>query len=172
MILKIGGCLFILFSSVVLGVYYSFKTEYRISDLLEMKKAFTLLMAEIQFNLSPLAEAMKNVSSKVKNPVNKIFKEFSDKLGDCDKNAEELWKCVLLENLKYSYFEKEDIESFISFGKTLGYLDVKQQSNNIEMALSYIELKTSELFEKSQKDKKMYRSLGFFGGVVIMVILI
>lgn len=172
MILKFGGCIFILISSIALGIYYSFKTEYRMNDLVEMKKALILFMAEIKFNLSPLAEAMSNVSAKVNSPAGKIFKDFSERLGDCDINAEELWKNVLLENLKYSYFENEDIENFISFGKALGYLDVKQQSSNIEVVLSYIELKISELFEKSKRDKKMYGSLGLFGGIVVMVVLI
>ena len=63
-------------SSCVLGIYYSFKTDYRINDLIEMKKALILLISEIEFNLSPLAEAMKNISYKIDIPVSKIFFEF------------------------------------------------------------------------------------------------
>ena len=64
MFLKVIGGILVLISSCVLGVYYSFKAEYRINDLLEIKKALLLLISEIEFNLSPIAEATKNISLK------------------------------------------------------------------------------------------------------------
>ncbi len=158
-------------SSCVLGVYYSFKTEYRINDLLEMKKALTMLISEIEFNLSPLAEAMGNISSKAGVPINRIFSEFSKKLGSDGSSAFEVWRSVWKEQADFTYFAHEDIETFISFGQSLGFLDRKQQNNNIKIALSYIENKIPELLEKSKSNKKMCRSLGIFGGAAVMVIL-
>ncbi len=163
MILKILGGVFIMISSCVLGVYYSFKTEYRINDLFEI--------SEIEFNLSPLAEAMGNISFKAGIPVSKIFSEFSKKLGSDGNSAFEVWKSVLKKEAVYTYFASEDIEAFISFGQSLGFLDRQQQHNNIKMAISYIENKIPELLEKSKSNKKMCRSLGVFGGAAVMVIL-
>ena len=171
MILKILGGVFIMISSCVLGVYYSFKAEYRINDLFEMKKALTMLISEIEFNLSPLAEAMGNISFKAGIPVSKIFSEFSKKLGSDGNSAFEVWKSVLKKEAVYTYFASEDIEAFISFGQSLGFLDRQQQHNNIKMAISYIENKIPELSEKSKSNKKMCRSLGVFGGAAVMVIL-
>jgi len=171
MILKILGGVFIMISSGVLGVYYSFKTDYRINDLLEMKRALTMLISEIEFNLSPLAEAMENISSKTGVPIGKIFYEFSKKLGVDGSSAFEVWKNVLREQAAFTYFASEDIEAFISFGQSLGFLDRQQQKNNINIAVSYIENKISELSEKSKSNKKMCRSLGIFGGAAVMVIL-
>jgi len=165
------GCALVLLSSCVLGIYYSFKIEYRMSDLLEMKKALVLLVSEIEFVSAPLAEAMASISSKVDKPIDKILYDFSDNLGKLNLSAGEVWKRSLEDNIKSTFFEKEDIESFVSFGKTLGYLDRKQQNNNIEITVRYIDAKISELVEKSEKNKKMYKSLGLFGGMVIMVIL-
>lgn len=171
MFLKVIGGVLVLISSCVLGVYYSFKAEYRINDLFEIKKALLLLISEIEFNLSPIAEATKNISLKVKKPVCDIFSKFSERLGYGNCSAGELWKLILEEKSQNTYFEKEDIENFISFGQTLGYLDKQQQSNNIEITVNYIDNKISELSEKSKKNKRMFRSLGFLGGFVIMVIL-
>ncbi len=158
-------------SSCVLGIYYSFKTDYRINDLIEMKKALILLISEIEFNLSPLAEAMKNISYKIDIPVSKIFFEFSEELEKKECSAGEKWENILNKNSKFSYFNNEDIENFISFGHSLGYLDKQQQNNNIKITLEYIENKVSELLEKSKVNKKMCRSLGIFGGAAVMIIL-
>lgn len=171
MILKILGGIFIMGSSFVLGMYYSFKTDYRINDLLEMKKALIMLISEIEFNLSPLGEAVKNISFKVNIPVSKIFSEFSEELEKKDCSASEKWKKVLNKNFDLSYFNDEDIENLISFGQSLGYLDRQQQINNIKITLEYIENKVSELMEKSKINKKMCRSLGVFGGAAVMIIL-
>lgn len=171
MVLKILGGVFIMISSCVLGVYYSFKAEYRINDLIEMKKALTMLISEIEYNLSPLAEAMSNISSKAGVPVREIFSKFSKELGSDGNSAFEVWKNVLKKEAVSTYFTSEDIEAFISFGQSLGFLDKQQQHNNIKMAISYIENKIPELMEKSKSNKKMCRSLGVFGGAAVMIIL-
>ncbi len=171
MVLKIIGCSFILISSCILGIYYSMKTEYRIADLLTIKKSFSLLLSEIEFNLSPLSEAMKNISLKVNKPFRNIFYEFADRLGKEDKSAEQLWSDCLTKYSKNTYFEKSDIDNLMILGQTIGYLDIKQQRDSIKFAVDYIENTIDEIKEKSQKNKKLYKSLGFFGGMVITVIL-
>ncbi len=171
MFFKIMGGVIVVLASCVIGVYYSFKVEYRIEDLSEMKKALTLLSSEIEFNLSTLAEAMKNISLKVRSPIKDIFEEFSMELEKRTCKSGELWENIMNKYFCDTYFEREDIESFISFGHTLGYLDAKQQNNNINLCVEYINNKISELKEKSYKNKKMYKSLGLFGGIVIMVII-
>jgi len=158
-------------ASCTLGIYCSFKTEYRIEDLLEIKKALLLLVSEIEFNMAPLAEAMKNVSGRVGEPVKKIFYQFSERLGKEECSAGELWKDVLRQNFKSLYLENEDFENLVSFGQTLGYLDKQQQSNNVGIMTDYIDTKVSELLEKSQKNKRMFKSLGFFGGFIILIVL-
>ncbi len=171
MFLKIIGSACVMAASCTLGAYCSFKTEYRIDDLLEVKKALLLLTSEIEFNLAPLAEAMKNVSLRIGQPFKKIFSQFSERLGKDDCSASELWKDVLRQNFKSLYLESEDFESLVSFGQALGYLDKQQQNNNIGIMIDYIDNKISELLEKSQKNKKMFKSLGFFGGFVILIVL-
>lgn len=173
MILKLTGCILIIFSASVLGIYYSFKGDFRITDLNEMKKALTVLISEIEFNMSTLGEAMKNISEKVDEPVKNILLEFSRKLENNDGEAAYcIWKEVLRENAKNTYFHEKDLESLISFGKSLGCLDRKMQINNIKLILDYIDGNIENLLEKNRQNKRMYQSLGFLGGLIIAVILI
>jgi len=65
-----------------------------------------------------------------------------------------------------------DIEQFMSLGSSLGYLDGEMQLNGIEMVISYIDMVTEELKVSSDKNKKMYRSLGVLGGILIVIVLL
>lgn len=173
MILKIAGCILTVTAASILGIYYSFKGDFRISDLNKMKKALTILISEIEFNMATLEEAMKNISEKSDEPIKNILLEFSRRLENGDGEAAYyVWKEVLEENAEKTYFSKDDLESIISFGKSLGCLDGKMQINNIKLILDYIDGKIERLSEKSIHDKRMYQSLGILSGLIIAVILI
>lgn len=173
MILKILGAFIVVVSTYILGVYYSFKESYQIEDLEEFKKAFLILLSEIEFNLTPIGEAMKNISEKVGSPVNKILGTFANEVKNPkEENLYDMWKSILKENRTDTYLDNDDIVSLEDFGKILGYLDKNMQIGNIKMIVQYIEQKTENLKEKSSQNKKMYKSFGALGGLLVVVILI
>lgn len=175
MILKIIGSIFILTSSITVGLYYGNIVVYKIRDLLEFKKALAILKAEIEFSHSPLFEACKNISDKTKHPVSNIFLNFAELIYSEDKPSDDLgylWEYCLMEQVKETYFDSSDIEQFISFGKTLGYLDKGMQINSILITTDYINSKVKILNETSSKNKKLYRSLGLICGVLAVVVFI
>jgi len=171
MLVQIGGTLMILGSSVMWGIYMASKSYFRLKDLREMKRAFGILISEIDYGQSPLQEAASNIAAKCALPVQGIFKSLSDGLLG-KVNVWELWSEVIDSGSKDSYFSPEDLELFKSFGKTLGYLDREMQIRNIEMQIDYISQKTRELEGTWEKSRKMYLSLGVLGGFMAVVLLI
>lgn len=173
MILKIIGAVIIVLSSTLIGFFYSRKEEYRINDLNEMKRAFTILISEIEYASNSLPESMINISNKTENPISKILIDFAENLNKKDgQTIQQLWTEAVIRNKNDTYFIDEDLENIKSFGSTLGYLDRNMQINNINMMIDYINKKTDTLSEISIKNKKMYRSLGILGGMIIAIILI
>lgn len=173
MILKIIGAVIIVLSSTLIGFFYSRKEEYRINDLNEMKRAFTILISEIEYASNSLPESMINISNKTENPISKILIDFAENLNKKDgQTIQQLWTEAVIKNKNDTYFIDEDLENIKSFGSTLGYLDRNMQINNINMMIDYINKKTDTLSEISIKNKKMYRSLGILGGMIIAIILI
>lgn len=173
MILKIIGAVIIVLSSTLIGFFYSRKEEYRINDLNEMKRAFTILISEIEYASNSLPESMINISNKTENPISKILIDFAENLNKKDgQTIQQLWTEAVIRNKNDTYFIDEDLENIKSFGSTLGYLDRNMQINNINIMIDYINKKTDTLSEISIKNKKMYRSLGILGGMIIAIILI
>lgn len=172
MILKLFGAFFILISSSAAGYYFSMKDKYRIDDLRQMKRALMLLKGEIDFSSSPLPEAFHEASLRISGPVSELMEDFSQRL--CLKkgeNAALMWEEVLKEKSAETYFHLEDLEIFISFGRSLGFLDRQQQMNQILMATNYIDQTETELLQKSAKNSKMYRSMGVLLGALLTVAL-
>jgi len=153
------------------GVYMAAKCHFRLNDLREMKRAFGILISEIDYGQSPLSEAALNIATKCKDPVKGLFGGFGEGLQG-KVEVSEHWNKALDGISESSYFAEEDIEIFKSFGKTLGYLDSEMQLRNIEMQLDYIKQKMDELEKTKNKSRKMYLSLGTLGGLMTIILLI
>lgn len=173
MIIKITGICLIMFSSTLIGLYYSNRDFFRQNDLKEIKKALLILMSEIDYCLTPLPLAMRNISTRINNPISKIFLNCSDIISqNTNKSMNEIWKESIDNNKEELYLNEEDIGYLYSFGKTLGYLDKGLQINNISITVKYIEEKINELNESITKNKKLYQSAGILCGLIICIVLI
>ncbi len=173
MIIKIIGSAFIVLASGLLGFYFSNIEGFRISDLLEMKRALSILRAEIEYSKMPLAEAVLNVYNRVKVPVRTIFKTFLELLKE-NKGVPvaELWSKAVGSVGKAAYFNKEDIEQLSAFGNALGFLDEDMQTKNIAITMNYIDDTIKALNEGRAKNKKMYQSLGVLSGLLLVIIFL
>ncbi len=172
-IFKIIGSVLVLSSTVVAGFYYGNLDSYRISDLLEMKKALAILKSEIEFAKTPLPEALMNIGTKTKKPISNIFLRLEELLHvERGANIGDLWNQTLKEFEKQTYFNIEDVDQLISFGKTLGYLSQGMQLSNIKIMTSYIDEKVGSLNVNRFKNKRMFQSFGVLGGILVVVIFI
>ena len=171
MLAKILGIILVMAGSVGLGLYYSAKEGFRVADLLEFKKALLILSSEIEYMRSTLSEACANIAKRTGLGVSEIFADFSRLLADGEgETAYQLW-LTAMQNSEKTFLAAEDKTVFEDFGKTLGYLDKQMQKNAITYAVSYIDEKAATLQAQSDKNKRMYQSLGVIGGLMIAVVL-
>ncbi len=99
MIIKIAGIVFVMLATTFMGFYYAGKDIFRIKDLLEMKKALNILKSEIEYSLTPLPEAMNNISQKIDGDVGKIFKAFYEEAEKSKKSGiYEIWLKAITES--------------------------------------------------------------------------
>ena len=169
--LQIIGAALVVVSSSALGMYYSGLDAFRMQDLLAFRQALTIFASEIEFVVSPLPEAMQNVAKRIPQPVSRLFADFAARLTDVGgETAYRLWVESIAAHKPVSYLDAEDWDAIESFGKTLGYLDKPMQINTIRHTQSYIDGKTETLRVSGDKNKRMYRSLGVVGGILLVVI--
>jgi len=172
MLLRLIGALAVIGGCVGLGMYYAAKESVRAGELLEFKKALLILSSEIEYMRSPLTVACSNIAKRTNALVSVIFSTFSESLATGEgETAYRLWVSAVESVKEASYMSHEDWDVIESFGKTLGYLDKNMQQNAIDYAINYIDEKAVELHLHGSKNKRMYRSLGVIGGLLVTVVL-
>jgi len=168
----IAGAMALVAGCTALGFFYAAQEGFRINDLQEFKKALMILSSEIEHLRTPLPIASANIAKRTSGSVSALFLELSRLLtNESNDTAYQLWSQALEGQKKRAYFAKEDWDAIESFGKTLGYLDKQMQQSAISMTVEYINEKTTSLQVQSDKNKRMFRSLGAIGGMLLVVLL-
>lgn len=169
--IRIVGMIITLAASSALGMYLASRAVFRKHDLLEIRKALSILKSEIEFAASPLPEAMANIAARTTGPISDIAGHFAARLKNNDgETAYDLWLYSIESHKKSSFLTEEDTEVLGGFGKTLGYLDKQMQADSIKFTMDYIDTQVTEIQEGSQKNQRMYKSLGVIGGILLLVV--
>lgn len=173
MVVKMLGMALVLGSTALAGVYFGSLESFRAADLLELKKALSILRSEIEFARTGLPEALASIGRRTSRPVGAMFTRLEE-LVCAERGAElaELWERSVAECVGKTYLSAEDREQLLSFGKTLGYLDAGMQLMNITLLTDYISGKVAALNENRYKSRRMYQGLGVLVGLLIIVIFI
>ena len=172
MLIRAVGAFAVMLGCGGLGFYFAAKEGFRVQELLEFKKALLILSSEIEYMRAPLAVACGNIAKRTGLTISKMFDKFSEFLKQGEgESAYQLWLNAMDTIAESSFLAEEDIDVLEGFGKTLGYLDKNMQQNAIDYAINYIENKVGTLQIQSDKNKKMYRSLGAIVGLLIIVVL-
>ncbi len=170
--MKIIGSAIVLFSCTSAGVFMASKDCYRAEDLNEMKRGLMLLKSEISYNSKPLYEALIEISEKLEGTVSEIFEDAGRLLKSRRAtSAAEAWEMTLADRKSRTFYKKEDMHVFISFGQALGGGDRQCQLSNIEITVDYIDVKSAELMKRHSKDGRLFKSAGVLFGILIVVVL-
>ena len=169
---SIVGAVAVIASCAALGFYLAAQEGFRVKDLQEFKKALLILASEIEHMRAPLPAACANIAKRTSHVVSDMFAKFSKLLEASEgETAYQLWVQAIEGQKIHSHLADEDWDIIEGFGKTLGYLDKNMQQSAIAYAIEYIDDKTTGLLAQSEKNRRMYRSLGVIGGLLLAVVL-
>jgi len=169
---SIAGAVALIAGCTAIGLYLAAKEDFRLRELQELKKALMILSSEIEHMRAPLPAACANIAKRTKNPISKLFLDFSKLLeANGGETAYQLWMQALEGQKSHMHLAEEDWDIIEGFGKTLGYLDKQMQQSAITYAVEYIDEKAVGLLSQADKNKRMYRSLGIIGGLLLAVVL-
>ena len=172
MIFKITGAFAITVSCLFTAFYALQQKKRRIDSLMNTEKALVLFKSEIGYSNEPLSEAFLNISEFFNDDFKDIFVELSDKLKYLKgESAYEIWKEVWNKKADSLGFKEEDKKAVMNFGKSLGYLDLEQQTNSIDILISYIRKKYEYLLDEYKTSSALYMRLGVLFGMIISIAL-
>ncbi len=171
--LKMIGALLTVGGASLMGFYAGNLESYRIADLQEFKKALAVLKSEIEFSRAALPECLRGVADRVSGAVADIFLRMSELLRQERMESVSHIAAKSLDGCERRlYLKPEDKEQFLSFGQTLGYLDLQMQLSSIRIFEQYINDTIARLNAAREKNQKMFGSLGVLSGLLIVVIFI
>lgn len=172
-ILKTFGSLLIILSSSLMGYMYGTCYKDRVDNLVLLENCIKLLETEVIYGANPLPEALISVYKKGNPKVSYIFKKIADELTINKTGTVLVCFQSVVNILKDELsFKNEDIELFLTLGRTIGASDRLDQEKNFKLILAQI--KTLEVEARLSKDKneKLYKSLGILLGLAIVIILL
>lgn len=142
-------------------------------ELKECYKGIILLENQVVYNNTPLPQALREISDKMKDVYQNILKEAAVELEEGYKGSVfEIFKELYLKNKNDLYIRDEDKKILSDLFSSLGDTGVYGQEKVFKVALENLKININEADEVAKKNTKMYRYLGICFGAMISIILI
>ena len=162
---KILGAIAIIASCTMLGFELSSHLIKRVRVLETWQQVLRRMSGLIEYAKTPLYE-MYEIFAAEKGEVGLFF---SSLLKCSGESTEKSWKKSMSEMKGLS---KTDSDILMNLAKGLGQGDTDTQLKDIEFALVGIGTALEQAKAVSIRDAKMYRSISFFAGVTVAILLI
>ena len=173
MILKIIGSIIVVTASSFIGCFLSKDCSKRPLQLKILQGLIQMLENEIRFLSSYIPDAFKRIYESVDSPAAEFFKATIENLNnDSSLNASQAWEMAISKNIYKTALNGEDRDTLVNFGKMLGNSDLEGQIKNIEFVLHQLSLQEKKAEETKRKNETLYKTLGFLGGIAVVLVLI
>ena len=162
---KIVGAVAIIASCTMLGFELSSHLIKRVYILEVWQQVLLRMLRLIRHAKTPLYE-MYEIFAEEKGEVGAFF---SSLLKCGGENTLKSWKRNMNE---MKWLSGTDTEILLNLAKGLGKGDTDTQIKDIEFSLAGITSALNQAKEISARDAKMYRSISFFAGITVAILLV
>ncbi|RKL68763.1 stage III sporulation protein AB [Salipaludibacillus neizhouensis] len=166
------GAIFIVLASALIGMELSKRLERRTLLLRHMKVALETFDTEVAFAMMPLSEALIQISRQLPDPAKQFLFSVGERIGENRGSVVEIWEEELDLWKKNIDLNNQDIEVIRQFGQTLGKQDLEGQRKQIQLTQSYLTHREQVAVDSQKTYQSMYRSLGFLGGLLLVIMLL
>lgn len=170
---KLLGGLFILGSSSAMGMSFARRLREQEAWLMEIKKVLLLLNGELNYNKTPLPEALRMISARHKGYLSVFLEEVGDSLMKrSGRTLCEVWQDALEDLFRHSPLSKYQKQEFMLLYECFSGTDEDARNHTLSFYLKRLEAEIEQL-EQTGKDKAyLYRMLGMLAGLFLLVLII
>jgi len=131
-----------------------------------------MLETEIYYSLTPLPEALSRVGKRFESEIGQFFFQVSQLMtGNEMLTADEAWKKSLNWLKENSFLTESDIDILKNFGFNLGCSDREEQIKHLKLVQQQLLHQEGNAEKEREKNERMWRHMGFWGGLLIVIIL-
>ena len=166
--IKLFGCLMIITCGILTGFFYIKSLNKRI----EILSFFIKLLEEMKIIIEYKHLSIPEILEGCNNSVNNIFlKKCLEKIknGTSLKTA---WNDSLKENAVEMCLNENDLMILSDFVICLGETDISGQISNIVLYADLLEKRIKDANKQIKEKSKVAMSCCFFGGAIIVILLI
>ncbi|MGL4737719.1 MAG: hypothetical protein ACRCW2_09735 [Cellulosilyticaceae bacterium] len=171
--MKLFGLLMVFAGCTFMGFLRDYHKKQHMKELENMIFAFELLKSEIDYGLTPLDEACKNVARSSLPQVGSLFGYFAEAIEK--REAVDLglvWRQGIMANRQALHLEDKVYPLIEPFGVAAGYLDKEMQKKNIDRVLESLR----HLYEGErvhyEKSSKFNTTMGMLAGASVAILLL
>ena len=173
MYIKWVGSFLLLGIASVIGMRKAEALTVRVERMQELKRMIGLLQGELRFHRAALSECFESVSERIQAPFSMFLLSTAISLENREEGTfEEVWERTVVNLLREKGFCKEDEQIFLLLKNGLGYLDLKMQTETLNLALLQVEESIAVSKEEQKIKGKLYRTLGVTVGALLVLLVI
>ena len=171
--LKLMGGFFTILAGSLLGGCLAWEQDRICQEMRYLQGLMLRLRGELWYSRTMLPDIFRRLAGEMKEPYGRWLSEMADRMCRKDGgNLVEIWSQEVGTHLKENMIPEEERQRLMELGGFLGHADIDMQIRYLDRYLEEladaIKKRQSMLGEK----KKLYRSLGMIGGILIAVMLI
>ncbi|WP_187820516.1 stage III sporulation protein AB [Pasteuria penetrans] len=173
MFLKLSGGVVLLIASACLGWQASHRLLERPRRLQMWRASLTMIRTEIEYGCRPLADVMEAVATRIEDPVRDILRVCAMQLrmGRVTSAEHALRMAFQRTGACLSLPSSERTLLLQLFGN-LGTSTVQDQQRHIALALENLRWEEEQVRGKAITTAKLYRTLGWLGGLLLVLALL
>jgi stage III sporulation protein AB len=171
MVKLIGACC-ILLSGTMLGFYQSLLLSRRPREVRQMIQAFQRLETEIIYGFTPFPDALKQAAKSLSAPLAAMFHSAAASMETTNgQTACECWQQAVECHWSSTAMKRGEKDIVHQLGFSLGITDRENQIKHIRLAVSQLQTEEHTAREEQQRFDKMWKSLGFLGAALLVLVM-
>ena len=169
--LRAIGAFLVFLASAGMGCQESRKLSEHIQALEEFLQVIICLKGEIRYGGSSLPDAFRETAMHCSEGYAAFLKAVSEKMENrqVEYPGRIIQQCAK-KYLKENALSKEEQERIAQLGERLGYLDREMQLRQLSLYEDEFERMIQKAKEAAPAKKKLYHSLGVFGGAMLAIL--
>ncbi len=155
-----------------LGISYAGVAEIRIRQLEMLEQMLCQLEFNIAFLLQPFSRALQSVAGSYQGAMSRLFSLVADRMIHTPNLSLEAAFQSALEETSGVRLKQEEREILQEFFRYIGCGDRENSRDGIRMTVAKLRLVRESAISVREKDGKLWRSMGFLGGLLIVLLLV
>ncbi|USG63652.1 stage III sporulation protein SpoIIIAB [Brevibacillus ruminantium] len=169
---KLIGAVLILFSASMVGWQIGRFYAFRPVQLRALLVGLQMLETEIVYGLTPLYRALMKVGDRIPAEVGQIFHTAAGSLQEEKaQNVEEALGIGIQTHWSSTALKKQERDVLKSLGQVLGSSDREDQQKHLRLAVTHLRGLEEEARAEQNRYEKMYKSLGFLCGLLVVILM-